>query len=95
MYIYSENIICRFPSTPYVHPRYVKLEWRINAPESGLVGKVWQGLKGFMGGLILKVLEFLAKVWNLGVTDPRKVVHCIKVGLGLSGVTFLLHEAFV
>ena len=74
-----------------------KLEWRINVPdgtskilepESGLVGKIWLGIKGFMGGLILKVLE---KVWNLGASDPRKVIHSIKVGLALSIVSFFYY----
>ncbi|XVE77308.1 hypothetical protein DITRI_Ditri13aG0051800 [Diplodiscus trichospermus] len=77
-----------------------KLEWRINVPEgtskrlepeSGLVGKIWLGLKGSMGGLISKVWRVLEKVWNLGVADPRKVIHCIKVGLALSTVSLLYY----
>ncbi|XWS76849.1 hypothetical protein CRYUN_Cryun01aG0213100 [Craigia yunnanensis] len=74
-----------------------KLEWRINVPdgtskilepEFGLVGKIWLGLKGFMGGLILKVLK---KVWNLRVADPRKVIHSIKVALALSIVSLFYY----
>ncbi|XVF22342.1 hypothetical protein REPUB_Repub12eG0164200 [Reevesia pubescens] len=77
-----------------------KLEWRINVPdgtskilepESGIVGKIWLGLKGFIGGLILKVWRVLEKVWNIGVADPRKVMHCIKVGLALSSVSLFYY----
>ncbi|XWS32017.1 hypothetical protein CRYUN_Cryun23aG0124800 [Craigia yunnanensis] len=62
-----------------------KLEWRINVPD-GTSKKLEPE-----SGLILKVLEFLEKVWNLGVADPRKVIHCIKVGLALSVVSIFYY----
>ncbi|XVF72993.1 hypothetical protein PTKIN_Ptkin12aG0165700 [Pterospermum kingtungense] len=67
-----------------------KLEWRINVPDgtskilepkSGLFGKIWLGLKRLVW----------EKVWNIGVADPRKVIHCVKVGLALSIVSLFYY----
>ncbi|KAK6285825.1 PREDICTED: aluminum-activated malate transporter 10 [Theobroma cacao] len=77
-----------------------KLEWRTNVPDEtskklepdyGLVGKTWLRLKCVMGGLVMKVWGFLEKVWNLGVAEPRKVIHCARVGLALSIVSLFYY----
>ncbi|MBA0704356.1 hypothetical protein Golax_016619 [Gossypium laxum] len=77
-----------------------RLEWRINVPdgtskvlepESGAVGKIWVGLKGCMGIIVLKVWRVLENAWHIGVADPRKVIHCIKVGLALSIVSLFYY----
>ncbi|TQD91399.1 hypothetical protein C1H46_023019 [Malus baccata] len=71
------------------------VEWGINVadgtnnasvPESGLVDKALLGLKGMVGGSVLKVWRFLVKAWKLGVDEPRKAIHALKVGLAISVV---------
>ncbi|XP_062001395.1 aluminum-activated malate transporter 10-like [Rosa rugosa] len=73
------------------------LEWSINVadgtkkvvavPELRLVNNVWLGSKSVVGGLIFKVWRFLVKAWNLGVAEPKKVIHAVKVGLALTIVS--------
>ncbi|KAH7668470.1 Aluminum-activated malate transporter protein [Dioscorea alata] len=69
------------------------VEWRVSTtegstvklePESNVIGRAWQGLK-------LKVVEFAKKVWKIGVDDPRKAMHGIKVGLALSLVSLFYY----
>ncbi|KAG6730363.1 hypothetical protein I3842_01G075900 [Carya illinoinensis] len=69
-----------------------KLEWRINfpdrkskllVPESGILDKTSVGLEGLLGRFISMVLRFLENAWNLGVAEPKKVIHGVKVGLTL------------
>ncbi|XVE58130.1 hypothetical protein DITRI_Ditri04bG0145400 [Diplodiscus trichospermus] len=72
------------------------VEWRIRVadgssevlvPATGLVRKAWLGMKGLISGFALKVWMFLKRAWDMGVNDPRKVIHCIKVGLALTIVS--------
>ncbi|XVF10339.1 hypothetical protein REPUB_Repub07fG0174300 [Reevesia pubescens] len=72
------------------------VEWRIRVadgssevlvPATGLARKAWLGIKGLISGLTLKVWMFLKKAWDMGANDPRKVIHCIKVGLALTIVS--------
>ncbi|XVE64632.1 hypothetical protein DITRI_Ditri07aG0116100 [Diplodiscus trichospermus] len=72
------------------------VEWRIRVadgssevlvPATGLPRKAWLGIKSLISGLALKTWMFLKKAWNIGANDPRKVVHCIKVGLALTIVS--------
>ncbi|GLT35730.1 hypothetical protein SLA2020_101570 [Shorea laevis] len=73
------------------------LEWRIKvndgssevlAPKATTcLGKVWLGVTGIVSGLFLKVWSYLKKAWKLGADDPRKVIHCLKVGLALTVVS--------
>jgi hypothetical protein len=74
------------------------LEWRITlgdgsskslVPETGPISRIWMGLKGLMAGLVLKVLKFLNKAWDIGVDDPRKVIHCLKAGMALTIVSLV------
>ncbi|XP_021815048.1 aluminum-activated malate transporter 10-like [Prunus avium] len=76
------------------------LHWGINVPdgttnvlvpESGIVDKVWLELKGVLGGLRLEVWRFLLKAWDLGVAEPKKVIHALKVGLALSIVSLFYY----
>ena len=48
-------------------------------------------IKRFYGRTNFKSLRVLEKLWNLGVADPRKVIHCIKVGLALSIVSLFYY----
>ncbi|XP_030548116.1 aluminum-activated malate transporter 10-like [Rhodamnia argentea] len=76
------------------------LEWRINvpdgtskilAPECSSYCKPWLALKGLVGGLVARVLKFLEKAWALGVSEPKKVIHGIKVGIALSLVSLFYY----
>lgn len=43
---------------------------------------------GFVGRA---VINFLDKAWNLGASDPRKLIHCLKVGIALSIVSIFYY----
>lgn len=72
------------------------VEWRITledgsskslVPDAGPVSRIWAGLGGLIAGLVLKVRGFLRRAWDIGVDDPRKVIHCLKVGMALTAVS--------
>lgn len=77
-----------------------KLEWRINVrngtseilqPESGLVHRIWSWLKGLLGEFMLKIWNFLEKARNIAVAEPKKVIHCLKVGVTLTIVSLFYY----
>ncbi|XP_010543061.1 PREDICTED: aluminum-activated malate transporter 10 [Tarenaya hassleriana] len=70
-----------------------KLEWKINAGDGTserLVPESW-GLNGraavWLKGLVKRMVVSMEKAWRIGAEEPRKVVHCLKVGLALSLVS--------
>ena len=79
-----------------------KLEWRVNVPdgtsrvlvpESELGHKAWLlWLKGLFYRPISKIWRFLDKSWNLGVAEPKKVIHGAKVGLALLIVSIFYYN---
>ncbi|KAL3499173.1 hypothetical protein ACH5RR_038266 [Cinchona calisaya] len=80
-----------------------RIEWRIRvddngssdqvlAPESGPVNGFRRALKCLIANkFILGLWMFLEKVWHLGNDDPRKVIHCLKVGIALSLVSLFYY----
>ncbi|PRQ41764.1 putative aluminum-activated malate transporter [Rosa chinensis] len=75
-------------------------EWRIRmadgssealAPEAGLACRAWLALKGLIMGLVLKVCNFFRKAWDLGRNEPKKVIHCLKVGMALTVVSLFYY----
>ncbi|GMH22533.1 hypothetical protein Nepgr_024376 [Nepenthes gracilis] len=77
-----------------------ELEWRIQMPdgkskvlepESHLLQRTCSSLKSFAVGFVTKIWMFLVKSWNIGVDDPKKFVHCVKVGLALSVVSLFYY----
>ncbi|KAF6153670.1 hypothetical protein GIB67_000903 [Kingdonia uniflora] len=77
-----------------------ELEWRVRVedgssevlkPEIRWFHRVWLGLVGFFLKLVLRVWKFLKKAWDVAVDDPRKVIHCLKVGLALSVVSLFYY----
>ncbi|KAK6947966.1 Aluminum-activated malate transporter [Dillenia turbinata] len=75
-------------------------EWRINlpdgsseifTPEKGLVRRVVFGIKCLVFGLVWKILNFLKKAWDLAIDDPKKVIHCLKVGMALTVVSLFYY----
>ncbi|KAK8636691.1 hypothetical protein V6N13_124431 [Hibiscus sabdariffa] len=72
------------------------VEWRIRVadgssevpvPDMELARKVWLRTKGLISCLGSNVWMFLKKAWDIGANDPRKVIHCFKVGLALTLVS--------
>ncbi|KAI3444383.1 hypothetical protein Pfo_001048 [Paulownia fortunei] len=46
---------------------------------------------GFVMGFISKIWGFLQRAWKLGVNEPKKVMHCVKVGMALSLVSLFYY----
>ncbi|OVA01485.1 Aluminum-activated malate transporter [Macleaya cordata] len=76
------------------------LEWRVRmadgsseilVPETGLIRRTGLSLLGLISGLVMKVRNFLQKAWDLGIDDPRKFIHCLKVGLALTVVSLFYY----
>lgn len=77
------------------------LEWRVNvadgtskilvAESSGLVQRLCKGINGLIIGFIKKIWDFLMNVWRLAVNEPKKFVHCLKVGTALSLVSLFYY----
>lgn len=76
------------------------LEWRIRVgdeqpetlvPQESLVRRVWFCLKDVFTRLGLKVGRFLKTAWELGADDPRKIIHCLKVGIALTFVSLFYY----
>lgn len=51
--------------------------------ERGVACRACSGLFGLVSRIKAKVSGFAKRVWKLGADDPRKVIHCMKVGLAL------------
>ncbi|KAK4728942.1 hypothetical protein R3W88_021930 [Solanum pinnatisectum] len=75
-------------------------EWRIRmadgsfenlAPESSPITRMYLSFERFLKNLILIVRRFLEKSWNIGKNEPRKVIHCLKVGIALSIVSLFYY----
>ncbi|KAK9926379.1 hypothetical protein M0R45_023612 [Rubus argutus] len=61
------------------------------APEAGLPCRAWIALKSMIFGLVLEVSNFFKKAWHLGHNEPRKVIHCLKVGMALTVVSLFYY----
>ncbi|GMP61106.1 hypothetical protein CsSME_00023703 [Camellia sinensis var. sinensis] len=77
-----------------------RLEWRVNMPngtsekletEHGFFYRVWMRLQGLFERFFLKIWRFLEKAWSIGASEPKKVAHCLKVGLALSLVSLFYY----
>ncbi|XP_009358731.1 aluminum-activated malate transporter 10-like [Pyrus x bretschneideri] len=78
------------------------IEWRIKMADGssealapteaqGCPGIACLALKGLVVGFVMKVWNFLKKAWDLGHSDPRKVIHCLKVGMALTVVSLFYY----
>ena len=70
-----------------------EVEWRIKVEEDEtlqktVVGCIW----AVTAGVALKLCKFVKKAWELGVNDPRKFIHCLKVGIALSAVSLFYYR---
>ena len=60
-------------------------------PENGRVCRLWSFLVSLLLSFESKIFGFGKRVWKLGADDPRKVIHCIKVGLALAVVSIFYY----
>ncbi|CAJ2628319.1 unnamed protein product [Trifolium pratense] len=45
----------------------------------------------FVASVYFKFCKFLKKAWEIGVNDPRKFIHCLKVGIALTIVSLFYY----
>uniref|UniRef100_A0A803PP70 Aluminum-activated malate transporter 10 n=1 Tax=Cannabis sativa TaxID=3483 RepID=A0A803PP70_CANSA len=64
---------------------------KVLAPEKGLLSKFFLGLKGLIIWIFSKPAKFFHNAWKIGCNDPRKVIHCLKVGIALTAVSFFYY----
>ncbi|KAA0039765.1 aluminum-activated malate transporter 10 [Cucumis melo var. makuwa] len=77
------------------------LEWRVNMgdgtteilrPQASFMKNIMMRIKDFIwGGLLLKAWKFLEKAWGIANSEPKKVVHGLKVGLALTIVSIFYY----
>ncbi|CAK8572197.1 unnamed protein product [Lathyrus sativus] len=68
-------------------------EWRIKV-EDGVIWKTAETphiMWTFIASLYFKLCEFMKKAWEIGVNDPRKFIHCLKVGITLTVVSLFYY----
>ncbi|KAI3940993.1 hypothetical protein MKW98_020511, partial [Papaver atlanticum] len=59
--------------------------------ERGLARRIWLGFAGLLSGLVSKLSKVWGKVCGVGSEDPRRVCHCLKVGLALTVVSLFYY----
>ena len=62
-----------------------------NEKECGSVHGVYSRLQSLIARFLSKNWRFLEKAWKLGASEPRKVIHCLKVGVALSLVSLFYY----
>ncbi|KAG6466769.1 aluminum-activated malate transporter 10-like [Zingiber officinale] len=77
------------------------LEWRVRVPQGSLavvvesqpdwVDRAWAWLTGIVLAVVSKAVGFGRKAWSVGSDDPRRVVHGVKVGTGLTLVSLFYY----
>ncbi|XP_076915685.1 aluminum-activated malate transporter 10-like [Bidens hawaiensis] len=55
------------------------------------VMRLWDRLTSLVVRFVMRVWMFLKKAWDLGVDDPRKFFHCLKVGVALMVVSLFYY----
>ncbi|XP_026425342.1 aluminum-activated malate transporter 10-like isoform X2 [Papaver somniferum] len=62
-----------------------------NRSERGLVSRIWLGFAGLLSGFMSKLSKLWRNVCGVGSEDPRRVCHCLKVGLALTVVSLFYY----
>ncbi|KAL8200977.1 hypothetical protein R6Q57_012316 [Mikania cordata] len=60
-------------------------------PKYGVMMRLWDRLKGLVFQSVTRMWMFLKKAWDLGVDDPRKLIHGLKLGVALMFVSFFYY----
>lgn len=63
----------------------------INQEKAGVIGRVWEPLKGMPKIVMKKVLGIYRMSKEIAQDDPRKVIHSLKVGLAISLVSLFYY----
>ncbi|XP_027189735.1 aluminum-activated malate transporter 10-like isoform X2 [Cicer arietinum] len=68
------------------------VEWRIKVEDGPwktavTCCSIWE----FIANRYSKLCKFIKKIWMIGVNDPRKFIHCLKVGMALTIVTLFYY----
>lgn len=69
------------------------LEWRLNVADGTLstpeilepescrrVKRICGRLQGLFTDVSVQIWRFLEKAWHLGKNEPKKIIHCLKIG---------------
>jgi len=69
-----------------------EVEWSINVEDgpwkrARISCTIW----AFIVGIYSKFCKFLKKAWEVGMDDPRKFIHCLKVGIALTAVSLFYY----
>ncbi|CAL0316661.1 unnamed protein product [Lupinus luteus] len=68
-----------------------RVEWRINVGDGSSKisghGFMWE----MTAKLAMKLYIFVKNAWEVGVNDPRKFIHCLKVGIALTAVSLFYY----
>ncbi|KAL1541228.1 aluminum-activated malate transporter 10-like [Salvia divinorum] len=70
------------------------LEWRMSFPDGMsmlFVSECMPHTAGFVVGLLFKYLGLMQSGWRYGTSEPRKIVHCFKVGMALCLVSLFYY----
>lgn len=73
------------------------IEWKVNVPGEALVNKPAVAKRVYIQvqGQVLKIMMHIGRVWekarNIATSDPRKVIHGVKVGMALSLVSLFYY----
>lgn len=75
------------------------VEWRVRVPQGSSVAvesRPAVRFRAWLTGTVLavvvsKVVGFGRKAWSIGAEDPRRVVHGVKVGTGLTLVSLFYY----
>lgn len=68
-----------------------EVEWRVKGEDGSLERGGFACMRAFTAGLVLKLCKFVKKAWELGMNDPRKFIHCLKVGIALTAVSLFYY----
>jgi len=73
------------------------IEWKVAVSdmmtlhEPGPFSQVQNWLISFVSAVCVQVWIFFKKIWSMVVSDPRKAIHSLKVGLALSVVSLFYY----
>ncbi|CAL0299955.1 unnamed protein product [Lupinus luteus] len=68
-----------------------RVEWRISVGDGSSERVGHSCMWAMIVGLALKLYMFMKKAWEIGLSDPRKFIHCLKVGIALTCVSLFYY----
>ncbi|KAE9619105.1 hypothetical protein Lal_00047190 [Lupinus albus] len=68
-----------------------RVEWRISVGDGSSERVGHSCMWAMTASLALKLYMFMKKAWEIGLNDPRKFIHCLKVGIALTCVSLFYY----